>query len=796
MSEYSIKIPRTSKVVVDWRVNQYEYSNDAKNEMIGKISEKYGISRRKIKLRPVLIDNDNKEIGITSDIISNIQKPQFQVSLFEQYIKENGITDANFDLIKEIDSEINNHIDYKVYDNYCNYSINWIKWSNFLSYGKDNFFDFRTLKGLVLLSGKPGNQSGKSTFAIELIHFLLFGKTKKAKNLSQVFNSYLTDETECYVEGSLTIEGQEYIIRRVLTRPSSTRRTSKSKVTQKVTYYRVVGDSMEELEDVDVLNEENNIKTNKAIKKIIGEEEDFDLIICANTKNLDGLITKTEGERGKLFSKWIGLLPIQEKCEIAKKTFNALSKTFKSNIYGKYDLEKENELIKANGKTLCDEIKKCTSDVKKLEEQLLKLQNEKDNILSSKFQIDSTLENIDETTLSKSIENKRREINLIVNEINKKNEELVSCENVTYDSVYHSKIIKEYYDVSGELKALQTLYKNTKEKIEEFKSQGKVCPTCHREYSEKEYSEIMQSFVTESEKLIKEGKAKRKANDTLENILAEQEKNKSLVDDKNKLKLALTALNANLELKNKELNDLLEQEKRLNANKDAIVKNTELTRKANGIGIQISSTINEINTNREVISSNKTKAESLKERLVLNETLIKEIEKEQILIRNWEIYLEMVGKNGISKMVLRKTLPIINLNLSSLLEEACDFTMEVTMNDKNEVLFTMIRDGVKSDLSSCGSGYEETVSALALRAVLAKISTMPKPNMLLIDELWGQVANENLDKIRGILDKMLKDYDFILEITHLEQIKDWHDTSIVIEKENNISRIIVEGIKK
>ena len=80
----------------------------------------------------------------------------------------------------------------------------------------------------------------------------------------------------------------------------------------------------------------------------------------------------------------------------------------------------------------------------------------------------------------------------------------------------------------------------------------------------------------------------------------------------------------------------------------------------------------------------------------------------------------MVGKNGISKMVLRKTLPIINARLAQLLSDVCDFDVEVAINNKNDVMFNLIKDGVVSDLSS-GSGFERTCASLALRLVLGQI---------------------------------------------------------------------------
>jgi DNA repair exonuclease SbcCD ATPase subunit len=168
--------------------------------------------------------------------------------------------------------------------------------------------------------------------------------------------------------------------------------------------------------------------------------------------------------------------------------------------------------------------------------------------------------------------------------------------------------------------------------------------------------------------------------------------------------------------------------------------------------------------------------------------LIEKIKEENKLIRHWKIYLDMIGKNGISKMVLRKTLPIINANLARLLNDVCDFSVEVAINEKNDVNFYLIKDNIKSDLSS-GSGFEKTASALALRAVLANMSTLPKINLLIIDEVLGRVAKENYDNMRTLFEKIMENYDAIIQISHLNEIKDWHEKHIVVSKENNVSKI-------
>jgi len=148
----------------------------------------------------------------------------------------------------------------------------------------------------------------------------------------------------------------------------------------------------------------------------------------------------------------------------------------------------------------------------------------------------------------------------------------------------------------------------------------------------------------------------------------------------------------------------------------------------------------------------------------------------------------MVGKNGVSKMILKKTLPIINSELSRLLEDVCDFDVEVALTDKNEVIFNIIKDDVISSLGGA-SGFEKTASALALRCVLGNISTMPRPNFLILDEILAGVASENYDNMRNLYSKIEKDYQFVLHVTHLDSIKDWHNNTIVISKHLNISTV-------
>jgi ABC-type lipoprotein export system ATPase subunit len=91
-----------------------------------------------------------------------------------------------------------------------------------------------------------------------------------------------------------------------------------------------------------------------------------------------------------------------------------------------------------------------------------------------------------------------------------------------------------------------------------------------------------------------------------------------------------------------------------------------------------------------------------------------------------------------------------------------------------------------------GSGLETTISSLALRCVLGRISTLPKPNIIVFDEVLGKVANTNLDNVKIFFDKIKKMYEVILLISHNPLVMDWADKIVTVEKNNDISSLQVQ----
>lgn len=135
-------------------------------------------------------------------------------------------------------------------------------------------------------------------------------------------------------------------------------------------------------------------------------------------------------------------------------------------------------------------------------------------------------------------------------------------------------------------------------------------------------------------------------------------------------------------------------------------------------------------------------------------------------------------------------MPLINSELQRLMEDSCYFKLEIRINDKNEVEFMMIDNSTGIEkLMTSGSGYEKTIASLALRSVLTKICTLPKPNLVVMDEVFGKISNENLEMVSEFFIKIKDYFEKVFVISHNPLINNWADNIVKIKKENNISKI-------
>lgn len=781
-----VDIGSKAKVVVKWNVHQSNYTKELEKSIISLMAQKYGISEKNIRVETNYTALNECGV-ITSDDAKSIHDPKFQQELMKEFIKINNIENVDFDEILKIDSQINSLIDYDSYDKSKRYEIKWVKWGNFLSYGPDNFFDFTNLHGLVLLNGEPANKSGKSTFAYDLLHFLLFGKTNtnKAKTLGELFNNYLPDERTLNVEGCINIDGDDYIIRRTLTRPASGKKTKT--ITNKVEYYKIDENGNETLLPENNEAGASTTATSKIIKEALGNENDFDLIISANAKDLDSLISLTETERGRLLTRWIGLSIIEDKDAKAREKWNReISVGRYSDMYNATQLEQDiNDLTEANNESEKN-ININTEKIKTCVDHITEYNKTRDSLLAAKPIIDETLLKIDSTTL-------QNRINTLVEEGKKKNsdveyitKEISEIGVVEYSEEEYIALRKENNGLIGTISEIKANINNLKEKNNALRK-SEYCPTCHRKLDGVDYSASITANEVKIEELTKQGIAIKKRSDEITSKMTELENKRVILNKKTQLELKLAAVNTEIASKRLEYKEKTQLLKDINKNIEAINLNSKLDADINVINVNISTEERLKNELEREINSLKDKINNNKQTIALRKTYLLKIAEERKIERNWKLYLQMIGKDGISKMVLRNTLPIINNELNRLLSDVSDFKVEISMNDKNDVEFLLIRDDIVTKLSAA-SGLEKTQSALALRVVLGNMSKLSKPPFILLDEVLGTVAKENYDDMKKLYDKITKYYSFILHICHIDL--DWYNGNIItVTKKNNISHL-------
>ena len=788
-----IKVNPTDKLVFDLEMFQIDFNEQKKESLRKEISEKYGVPLKNVEVNfvPVTVDDKGDKISLASDIITNIQDPKFQQQLFEEYIKTKGIEDVDFDALVNIDKKVNAFVDFDTYSKYKPYKVKYLKWDNYLSYGRDNYFDFTKLKGLVLLTGQPENTSGKTTLAIDLLRFALFGKAEKSPTLDSVFNTYLEDETEVKVEAGIEIDGIDYVIRRTITRPTLKKRTAKSKAKQKVEYFKLLNGNYEVIENCEG---ESGTQTNNIIKETVGNIEDFDLVISATAYTLGNLLRMGQTDKGKLFSRWLGLLSIEEKEKIAKDLWKKESQQLISNRYNKATLESEINDMKI---VIENDNKQIISSQEKMNvanDNIEKLNKQKIEIIKNRKQIKEDLIKADVAT----IENKTKYLNdsLATNraKMSVKKERYMQIKDVIFDVEAYNKKKDEQRNIDIEQAELRTKIATIKEDIKRINNlvEKKTCPTCGHEIDIFEQNGFIEKDRQDIKELTDKGVVNKAKLDVILKEIAEMEQKRVEENELNRLKPEMSAIKVQIDNIKLQLAELSRQKEEIETNKENIRYNNEIDNKIRLVdeNIRVETNIKEQQI-REIQNYKNEITFYTKEIENRNKIIVKLTEEEKI-VRDWNIYQELVGKNGIIKIVLKKALPILNNEVSRLIDGLCDFEVILSIDDNNKICIDLVRDGVKMDLGVAASGWEGTVSSIALRSALANIAALPRCSTTVFDEVLSGVSSENAENVFKLFRRILSNYDNIIHICHDQSLNEWHDQTIVVTKKNNISQIEIK----
>lgn len=765
-------------IKVTWEDVPESFTPERVNRVKSYFQQKYNTKHIKV-ITKSLTQVENAKLK-SLEVSDSILDPEYQKILMKDYIKENKI-DIKWELLDRLDNKVNEELDKKntTKVRYNKWFFKKVEFSNFLSYGDGNVIDYNELGGITAIESFPKNFGGKTILGVDLLLFLFFGNTTKTKTNGEIFNKF-RDTNEVLVRGEIVIDGDDYIIERGLTRKLS--KSDEYNITSKLEFFKKKEDG-----SLENLAGEQRRETEKFITSAIGSQEDFLATILTTGYNLEELIESKPTARGQVLMRFMGLESLRTKEEVAKEMYNEWSRKLIGNNYNITQLTLDNEGYSQGIETAERDIESIKGKLIDLVKNLKELEDRRDEILGSRnTDIDRDLINTNPDALQREIKIIEREKDDAIYRMNGID---VTEPKSFYLEEDHDKIKKEINSINTEIlinenesRRLSLLIKGLKE--------GKVCPTCGTQLDQSDHTEeikkIEQNIIDLSEKLPE-------INERLSSVSKNEENFKKLkesYEEYERNKLRKTKLELEVEQKKLQIDAKQLKIDRYESNKKKFEENQKIDTELTILRTKIETTNGDIRLSNASIEKNNTNIVLSKEKISTNLELIKKIRVEEEFGLIFKTYLGIYGKNGISKVIMKNMIPLLNQELQRLLSDSAHFILELNVNDKNEVEFIMIdtESRVIKPLNA-GSGYERTISSLALRSVLTKISSLPKPNIVVMDEVFGKIADENLEMVGEFFKKIKNYFEHIVVISHNPLIRNWSDNLITVKKDDNVSSI-------
>jgi DNA repair exonuclease SbcCD ATPase subunit len=718
----------------------------------------------------------SEEVQDNVDVSINIMDENYQHELIKSILESKNQLGLYEDVLK-IDSSVNNKMiaEQEEVGTFKKWFIKEIEFSNFLSYGDNQKLNFQSLGGITVIESDPPNFGGKTVLSVDLLLFLFFNTTTKTTKAEEIFNRY-SGKDKVSVKGEIVIDGEDYIIVRELERKKS--KAGEWNVKTELDFFKKYPDG-----SLVKFTGEQRRETEKFIKTSIGSYDDFLMTILTTGTNLEDLLEAKPTARGQVLSRFLGLDFLKRKEETGKEIYSEFSRGMISNIYNTESLKTQNEELEMLIKVSESSIKDGELKVLDVQGRLQKGQEYRDNLLKQKVTVEKelTLLNPDQT---------KKEIDGFESQI-KQNISLRDGVKIVEPSEFykeneHDKVKEEYQKSYKEKVEIDTNI-NGINKLKSSVSGGIKCEHCG--------IELMNAAITQSRIQELDGFIGRKTEiEGLMQDLADKEQSfvklKRDFDEYERNKLVFEKYQAtieNLQTKKETLEGKLGRYEEM---QDVIKSNEQIESQIIKANLRLDELKREEEQIKRTISNDEFQIKQNQEKIEGNLKTITKIAEEQEKEIKYKLYLELFGKNGIAKRIMKSMMPLINSELQRLLQDSCYFRLEIRISEKNEVEFWMIDNNTQVEkLMTTGSGYEKTIASLALRAVLAKVCSLPKPNITVFDEVFGKISNDNLEMVYEFFIKIKEYFENILVITHNPMISNWADNVVKITKTDNISKV-------
>jgi len=571
-----------------------------------------------------------------------------------------------------------------------------LKWSNWFSYGEDNFLDLED-EPLMQISGKNG--TGKSSIPL-ILEEVLYGKNHVGKKKQTLVNRYIDNPT-LTAELIFSKDDVDYKIKFM------------RKSTVKIQFFR-------ENED---LSSHTSTNTYKTIQEVLGIDfKVFVQLIYQSAKiNLE-FLEATDANRKKFLISLFKLNRYLEIHEIFKKVESGIN----------------TEIATLRGKLSTIETwihKHMNEDLTPCEILVVPEINRDD--IDELATIKSKLLNIKETNTRINKNNQYKEL--------LKNIDLSSL-SYTGEQPTDKRKCQEYIrNGQHKLTEYKTKIKTHNNSIDKVTRFGDKCPTCAQDITQDFKNKLINEDIGSIDQLLSESETINAAITKVQNklqgykLIEDKLLEKSKVSDEfSKLQIMIDkGLSSNIIIPSELVKDILELETTLrNITQDI----KEITAKNSRSDIKNSKIV----VITEQLEEYRTQAGDLREELF-------GIEEQQGKL---SILKKAFSTSGLLNYKLEYLIKDLELQINSYLQELSSGKFQIIFVLQDEKLNIEILDeGISVTIGELSAGELARINAstlLAIRKLMAAISST-KLNILFLDEIMGVLDDEGKEKLIEVL---------------------------------------------
>ena len=678
------------------------------------------------------------------------------------------------------------------------WSVRRLEFDNMFCYGKGNVVDFSELSGITGLFGP--NRTGKSSIP-GAIMYGLYNTTDRGP----IKNIHIINARKgfCRVNLDISVNGRLYRVER-----QSTKHETKRGIQHAVTHLNLFMLDNDGNVQQDLSGEQRR-ETEKIVRRLIGTSDDFLMTSLASQGEMNNFIKHRATKRKEILTNFLDLNIFEEMLSLAKDESAGISATLKKAPDREWDtiiLEKtiERDRKIKDREAVDDEL---TLARRKHEDLKIILATHKDKDLVTSADIEIHEQNIleDSHKLDVMVLN-AMEVSTNISTMQERLDKIKSVK-----EMFPIDDLRERHGAQQDLErnlvglehnhsSEKTLFKSQKKSIAKLEEVpcGDTFPMCKyiKESHKNKKLAIGQADIVTG--LLDQIRAAKKSLKVLqkEDLQTKLEKYEGIIQQESQLKVKISKVTVDLheqQTAKTRLTTILEDAKRnLTSMRLRVSDGNE--------ALEISSLKGKVNELVCDVNTLDIRRMSLSESVGLLTSEIEQLEAQREeykeLIAEWRVYdlfMSAVSKKGIPLQIITSQLPAINAEISKILQDVVGFTVELEADSNNSTMDIYINYGDSRRIVECASGMEKMMSSLAIRVALINVSSLPKTDLLIIDEGFGALDDMNVESCNRLLKSLKQWFRNIIVISHVDGVKDIVDNVIDISKKGKDSKVYCNG---